>query len=482
MALELRQQLRLSQQLIMTPQLQMAIKLLQLSHLELLDAIQQEMEENAALEIAEDFTGPATDLEPGGDGDEPPKETETAEKEVSVSEENLESVDWENYMDEYNTPTQVRYEGEEREAPRYEAFVARRESLTDHMLWQIMFKFTTDEDKEIAQAVVGNLNADGYLDASVEEIAQSLPADPEKVAEILAVVQQFDPPGVCARDLSECLLIQARQLGIATPLVSAIITRCMNHLQNKNYKAIAQATKASLPEISEAVRAILTLEPRPGRTFSDEEPQYITPDIYVYRMGDDFEILLNDDGMPKLHISRFYQNALKTGGALNDEAKSYVKGKLRSAAWLIRSIHQRQRTIYRVMESILKFQRPFFEKGMANLKPMVLRDVAEDISMHESTISRVTTNKYVHTPHGIFELKFFFNSSINRVHGEAIASASVKEKIAKIVKDEDQENPFSDEKIAELLSTDNIRIARRTVAKYREMLGILPSSKRKQFV
>ncbi|MBU2489920.1 MAG: RNA polymerase factor sigma-54 [Proteobacteria bacterium] len=482
MALELRQQLRLSQQLIMTPQLQMAIKLLQLSHLELLDAIQQEMEENSALELAEDYTGPASDLEPGGDRDETPKETEIPEKEVSVGEDSLDGVDWENFVDEYNTPSQVRYEGEERDEPRYEAFIARRESLTDHMLWQIMLKFSEDQDKEIAQAIVGNLNADGYLNASVEEIAQSFSVDPEKVAEILDVLQQFDPPGVCARDLAECLLIQARQLSIDTPLVTDIVTRCMSHLQNKNYKAIGQATKATTPEIQDAVRAILSLEPRPGRPFSDEEPQYITPDIYVYRVGDDFEIVLNDDGLPKLHVSRFYQDALKAGGGMNDDTKSYVKGKLRSAAWLIRGIHQRQRTIYRVVESILKFQSPFFEKGMAQLKPMVLRDVAEDISMHESTISRVTTNKYVHTPHGIFELKFFFNSSINRVHGEAIASASVKEKIAKIIKDEDSAAPHSDEKIAEILSVDNIRIARRTVAKYREMIGVLPSSKRKQFV
>ncbi|MBW1988536.1 MAG: RNA polymerase factor sigma-54 [Deltaproteobacteria bacterium] len=485
MGLELRQQLRLSQQLIMTPQLQMAIKLLQLSHLELLDVIRQEMEENAALEEGEEFAGPKADLEPGDGEAEAPMGAETpAEQEVSVSEDSLENVDWENFVGEYNTeynsPGQIRAETEEQDAPRYEAFMARKETLTDHLLWQAMLHFSDETDKKIAHAVICNLDADGYLKATTGEVAHLLSVEAEQVEAVLGELQQFDPPGVCARNISECLLIQARQLGADTPLVKNIITRWMNHLQNRNYKAIAQAAKAPQGQVRKAVAAILSLEPKPGRVFSEEEPRYITPDIYVYKVGDEYEIVLNDDGMPKLHVSRFYQEALSKDGELSDEAKAYVKGKLRSAAWLIRSIHQRQRTIYKVMESILKFQRPFFDKGIAHLKPMVLREVAEDIGMHEATISRVTTNKYVHTPHGIFELKFFFNSSIKRVHGEAIASASVKEKISRIVKNEDPSRPYSDEKIMELLAAENIRIARRTVAKYREALGILPSGKRKQ--
>jgi RNA polymerase sigma-54 factor len=216
--------------------------------------------------------------------------------------------------------------------------------------------------------------------------------------------------------------------------------------------------------------------------YSEEEPQYITPDIYVYKTEDDFVVVVNDDGLPKLKVNSFYKQAIIKGNDVNGNAKDYIQDKLRSAAWLIRSIHQRQKTIYKVMKSILKFQRDFFDKGIAHLKPMVLRDVAEDIGMHESTISRVTTNKYAYTPQGIFELKYFFNSSIKRLHGDAIASASVQAKIKKLIEKEDPRKPYSDSKMAELLKAENIDIARRTVAKYREMMGVLPSSKRKSYL
>jgi len=294
-------------------------------------------------------------------------------------------------------------------------------------------------------------------------------------------MQTFDPIGVCARDLGECLLLQARHLEIDTPLLTSIITDHLNHLENKNYKAICRALKVKLNDVIAAVKVLKGLEPRPGRQYNDEQPHYITPDIYVHRLGDEFIIMINDDGLPKLRVTSFYRNALRGGEKMSGKAKEYLQDKMRSAAWLIRSIHQRQKTIYRVMESILNFQREFFEKGITHLRPMVLRDVAEDISMHESTISRVTTNKYAHTPLGIFELKYFFNSSIQRVHGEAIASASVQEKIRKIIESENTKKPYSDEKISKLLRGQNVRIARRTVAKYREIMGVLPSNKRKQF-
>jgi RNA polymerase sigma-54 factor len=239
--------------------------------------------------------------------------------------------------------------------------------------------------------------------------------------------------------------------------------------------------KANIEDVVTAIQVIKSLEPRPGRQFVEEEPQYINPDVFVHKIEDEFVILVNDDGMPKLHVNNFYKNAFKEDGNFSDDAKEYIQDKMRSATWLIRSIHQRQKTIYRVMESILKFQRGFFEKGIAFLKPMVLRDVAEDIGMHESTISRVTTNKYVHTPRGIFELKYFFNSSIQRIQGEAVASASVQEKIRQIIESENPKKPYSDDKISKILKESNISIARRTVAKYREMMRVLPSNKRKEF-
>jgi RNA polymerase sigma-54 factor len=252
-------------------------------------------------------------------------------------------------------------------------------------------------------------------------------------------------------------------------------------LREKNYKAICKALKLSIEEIVSAVDIIKGLEPRPGRLFSSDSPQYITPDIYVYKVDDDFVIVLNDDGMPKLKVNSFYKDAIQQKKNVSDKTRDYVQEKMRSATWLIRSIHQRQKTIYKVMESILRYQRDFFEKGILHLKPMVLRDIAEDIGMHESTISRVTTNKYAHTPQGIFELKFFFNSSINRMHGEAIASASVLNQIKQIIGGEDPKNPYSDQQLSEMLEAENIRVARRTVAKYRDMLKVLPSSRRREF-
>lgn len=476
MALELRQQLKLSQQLIMTPQLQMAIKLLQLSRLELMDKIGQELVENPALEEVQD----AASNEQLTEKNESVSEEPAAEKEVTIDEKIPDEVDWSNYLDEYSSPGRVNFESENRDAPRFDAFISKKESLSDHLLWQFLMTFPSPDDERVGSQIIGNLNRDGYLDVALEEIAVNSGCEEGDVEDVLTVLQTFDPVGVCSRDLGECLLIQAKHLGLEDDLLTEIVTNHLNHLENKNYKAICKALKVRLDDVIAVVKVIKGLEPRPGRKFSEEEPQYITPDIYVYKSEGDFIIVLNDDGMPKLRVNPYYKQAISRGETVSDTTKEYLQEKLRSAAWLIRSIHQRQKTIYKVMESILKFQRDFFEHGITHLKPMVLRDVAEDISMHESTISRVTTNKYAYTPQGIFELKYFFNSSIKRVHGEAIASASVQEKIKKIIENEDPRKPYSDSKMAEMLKQENINIARRTVAKYREMLGVLSSNKRKQ--
>jgi RNA polymerase sigma-54 factor len=477
MALELRQQLKLAQQLIMTPQLQMAIKLLQLSRLELLETIRQELEENPTLE--EDGQEIAAK--------EPPESSEAesddllSAKEVTIEEKVRDDIDWDNYINEYNSAGRIHFESERRDSPNFESFIAHKESLREHILWQLLMASPTKEEVKIGNLIAGNLNKDGYLDASVEDLVMMSGSTPDMAEQVLALMQTFDPLGVCARDLSECLLIQARHLDLDNTIVTKIITHHLNHLENKNYKAIAKALNVNIEDIIVVVNVIKSLEPKPGRQFSEEEPQYINPDIFVYRYEDEFVIVLNDDGMPKLRVNSFYRNVFKDGAKLSDKTKDYIQEKMRSATWLIKSIHQRQKTIYKVMESILKFQRDFFKKGIVHLKPMVLRDVAEDIGMHESTISRVTTNKYAHTPRGIFELKYFFNSSIKRIQGEAIASASVQEKIRLIIETEDLQRPYSDDKISKLLKEDNINIARRTVAKYREIMKILPSNKRKQF-
>ena len=476
MALELRQQLKLTQQLIMTPQLQMAIKLLQLSRLELLDTIHQELEENPALEEVRETTQEEQLLEPADKAADDGADT----KEVTIEEKIQDDIDWSNYLDEYNTPGRVNYETEARDAPKFDAFIARKESLNDHLLWQLLMTSPSREEEQIGSLIVGNLNRDGYLDVSVEEIARTSNTTEEKVESVLKLMQTFDPIGVCARDLSECLLIQARHLKIDNTLVTGIIKDHLGDLERKNYKAICRVLKVNMNDVVAAVNVIKALEPKPGRQFSDETPQYITPDIYVYKMDNEFVIVLNDDGMPKLRVNSFYKKSMRAKGKLPGEAENYIQDKLRSAQWLIKSIHQRQKTIYKVMESILRYQKEFFEKGIAHLRPMVLRDVAQDIGMHESTISRVTTNKYSYTPQGIFELKYFFNSSIKRVHGGAIASVSVQQIIKQIITGEDPRKPYSDDKISKLLKEHHINIARRTVAKYREMLNVLPSNKRKQ--
>jgi RNA polymerase sigma-54 factor len=346
-------------------------------------------------------------------------------------------------------------------------------------MWQLNMGDFTEKQKEIGIQLIGNVDEDGYLKSSIEEICDETGCCEEEVSETLALVQQFDPIGVCARDTRECLLIQVKFQDLTDTLVEKIISDHLDNLENKRYDKIAKSLSVSIQDIISAVSIITELEPKPGRQYNEEDVIYITPDIYVFKMGDDYQIVLNEDGMPKLRINNYYKDILNKGNSLPDNTKEYIQDKLKSAAWLIKSIHQRQRTIYKVTESIVDFQRDFFDKGVTHLKPLVLRDVAEHTQMHESTISRVTTNKYVHTPQGLFELKYFFNSSINSMDGGSIASESVKEHIKNIIKAEEKSKPFSDQEVADKLKKLNIDVARRTVAKYRESLGILPSRKRR---
>jgi RNA polymerase sigma-54 factor len=479
MELGLQQNLILTQQLVMTPQLQQAIKLLQLSRIELAEMIKDEMEQNPALEEAS--TQEASDNKiTAKESQSSEKEKETSVKEVTVEEKVRTDTDWENYINEYNSTGRIYTESEKSEAPNYEAFTSKKKTLKDHLQWQLMLHGLNENEEKIGHMIIGNLNKDGYLCSSVEEIAQNFNFDIELVENVLSTLQTFDPPGVCGRDLCETLLIQVNQLGIDNFIIIEIIKNHLKNLENKNSKKIAKALKISRDDVRAAVSIIKYLEPKPGRKFSTEEPAYITPDIYVYKYGDDFKIVMNDDGLPKLKINRFYKNAVSNGRKISKDTKNYLNEKMQSASWLIKSIHQRQKTIFLVMESILKFQKQFFEKGITHLKPLILKNIAEDIEMHESTISRVTTNKYAYTPQGLFELKYFFNSSIKRNGGQDMASASVKERIKILIKNEDQKKPLSDDKIAGILQNSDIQIARRTVAKYRKILNILPSNKRKQ--
>jgi RNA polymerase sigma-54 factor len=500
MAIELKQQLKLTQQLVMTPQLQQAIKLLQLSRLELLGVVQQELQENPVLEETqeadEELPSDVANEQEGGDGLEAAAEaervasaeladaaergTENAGESPDISEaEKIADLDWQNYMDAYpQTGMSVQRDDDERRS--LEATLTRRPSLTDHLEWQLQLSSLEESERRAATWIIGNIDDHGYLRSSVEEIARQCGESEEVIESALLKVQTLDPAGVAARDLRECLLLQLRALGVRDPLVRRIVEEQLESLQNRDFKKIAKALDSCIEDVAAAARVIAQLEPRPGRAFGGEDPIYITPDIYVYKIGDDFHILLNEDGLPKLRINHLYRDVLSRNSGVEKDTREYVQDKVRAALWLIKSIHQRQRTIYKVMQSIIRHQRDFFDRGIAFLKPLNLRDVAEDIGMHESTVSRVTTNKYAHTPQGIFELKYFFNSSINRMDGDAIASESVKEKIRKIIAAEDTRRPLSDQRIAEMLKHSNIDIARRTVTKYRESMHILSSTKRRQ--
>ncbi|MFH1830949.1 MAG: RNA polymerase factor sigma-54 [Pseudomonadota bacterium] len=489
MALELKQSVRLAQQLVVTPQLQQAIKLLQLSRLELSELIQNELLENPVLE----------DVEGAGEEGEAEKKTasekhEEAKQEERTREQSVDEVgdadgtfkeptnfDWENYLQTYNAPGYaIEREMTGEEAPTYDAFLSQTESLQDHLLWQLHLSNMTPRQMEIGTEIIGNINPDGYLQATIEDITSKSNASKSEVEAVLTRIQEFDPTGVAARDIQECLMLQTRILGDPTGLADSIIRDHLPDLERHNFSQIAKKLSVTTDRIKEAANFIAALEPKPGRPFSQESPQYITPDIYVHQVGDEYVITLNEDGLPKLRVSDFYRRALMRGSMVGDQTKDYIQGRMRAAVWLIKSIHQRQQTLFKVSKSIVKFQKDFFDKGLLALKPLVLKDVADDIEMHESTISRVTTNKFMHTPRGIYELKFFFNSGIHQLEGGGVASEAVKLMIKRLIGAENPKSPLSDQEIADHLKKLNVDIARRTVAKYRESLGILPSSRRKR--
>lgn len=480
--------LKLSQQLVMTPQLQQAIKLLQLNRMELAELINEELVENPVLEEGgSESTHDNQTEDAHSDPEAEQRRDEEAFDRPQNKEEELSSKDdfnWESYIEEFNSsnaPSAPSMKEINDELPSFESALTKTTTLEDHLHWQMSMSELTDDEKKFGQLVIGNLSDDGYLVAKLEDLANESETDVEDAEEILKILQRFDPIGVCSRNLQECLLIQARFMDPRQPLVEEIIEKHMGDLERKNYNAICKSLNLPLEKIVEATKLILELEPKPGRSFQSNDAQYITPDIYVYKVGGEFAIVLNEEGLPRLRISSYYRNILSQKKTDHKDTKEYVRDKLRSAMWLIRSIHNRQKTIYKVMECIVKRQKDFFEKGIEALRPMILKDVADDIGMHESTISRVTTNKFVHTPVGIFELKYFFNSSIQSSDGgDAVASEAVKEKIRQLVSKEDPKHPLSDQKIVSLLKSSNINIARRTVAKYRDMLGILSSSKRRK--
>ncbi len=482
MALELRLQLKLSQQLVMTPQLQQAIKLLQLSRMELVDVVTEELAENPLLEegveTKEEHEEGVANLE----GEAVSLKDAAPEREVKAESEGMNDIDWQTYLEGYSlnsSDTRNSYESPE-DRPSYESLLTRQESLKDHLMWQLNLSTFTVAERLAAAEIIGNLDDIGYLRASLEEMAETSETDLEVFESALKRVQQFDPAGVAGQNLRECLLLQLERLALSDSLAATILRDFIVELEGRKYPVIAKALKVSLDEVLNAAKMISSLDPRPGRAYNEEDVHYISPDIFIHKVGDEYVVTQNDDGLPNLRINSFYRNALTDSKSVDKKAGEYIQEKMRSAVWLIKSIHQRQRTIYKVTKSIVKFQRKFFDHGIEYLKPLVLRDVADDIEMHESTVSRVTTNKYVQTPQGLFELKYFFNSGISTADGDAIASESVKSRIKEIIAAENPKKPYSDQKIVAILEGQEINIARRTVTKYREMLGLGSSTERKR--
>jgi RNA polymerase sigma-54 factor len=461
---------RLSQRLILTPSLQQAIKLLPLTTLELAEVLEQEVMENPLLE------------------EEPIQETlsadEVANQEAGEEAERtdpLKDLDIEKFFEDY-----LDDRGERRprnadipEMPPIENTLTESPDLYDHLTWQLHMSVSDALTIEIGEAIIHNLDEDGMLCASVEEIANMGPFPSADVDKALAVVQELDPPGVAFRDLGECLRLQLRRLGLEDTPTDVMVRDHMKQLQSHQYAEIGKQMDLSPEEVSHHLEVIRRLDPKPGSKYSPDSSTYVLPDVYVVKEGEDYKIVLNDDGLPKLRISSTYRRMLDNREGNSEETRNYVKDKLRSALWLLKSVDQRQRTIYKVSESIVKHQRGFLDHGVAHLRPLVLRDVANDIGMHESTVSRVVANKYMHTPRGVYELRFFFHSGITSNMGEAISSVTIKDRIRKMVEAEDTAHPLSDSQIAQNLARDGLPLARRTVAKYREELRIPPSNLRR---
>lgn len=466
MALEQRVDLRLTQKLALTPQLQMQLKLLQLPQLELSQYLQLELMENPLLELEEDHEDDAV------------QESFTDEIEPIVIDK-IEKIIIDDYFsDRADDGRDLGYfnPGIENK-PSFELFYSTSTDLWEHLTWQLRLSRADDKIRLVAEIVIGNIDEDGYLKASEQEISKLAEVDFDTVKRAISLIQEFDPSGVGARDLKECLLLQLKSLDLENTIVKILVEEHLEDIQKKKYDKLAKKFNVSINEIINAVKIIEKLEPRPGRNFAKAASTIPVPDVYIQKIEDEYQIILNEEGLPKLRLNNFYYELYKARNIPSEE-KKFLKEKFKNAVDLLKSLEQRNRTIYRVAESLLKFQRDFFDKGVSHLKPLNLRILSSDLGLHESTISRVTSNKYLACDHGVFSFKFFFSNALQSTEG-AICTSKVKELIQRIISEENVENPLSDNDIVEILKKQGIDIARRTVAKYREDLKIPPKSQRR---
>ena len=470
MAAQIKQSTQLSQSLRITPQLQQAIKMLQLSRMELEVELRKEMEENPLLE---------ENLQVG---EEDVKAHAEAEQEAQVDMQDPRSqdeFDWEKYLDSSESSTRTFSDIETGEPMNYENLVSMGQTLQEYLIWQIQMNHVDKEERKPLELLVDYINDDGYLGDSVDSIAEKAGISEASLLKALEFIHDMDPPGIGARNLEECLILQARHLQEDTEDMIYLIKNHLKDLEKNDYGKISKSMNMQIEEVAELCKVITSMNPRPGSMYHVPDTQYVLPDIYIRKVGDDYMVVMNENGLPKLRISGLYRKIIRQK-QVKGEARDYMRDKLRSALWLIKSLHQRQRTIYKVAESIVRHQRLFLDKGEEYIKPMILKDVASDIGMHESTVSRVTNGKYADTPQGLFELKHFFNTGLSTQDGDSLSSSSVKLKVASLIQNEDPKSPLSDNALFQLLNKEGVNVARRTVTKYRQMLKIPSSSKRKK--
>jgi len=478
MSIQQKLHLKLGQKLVMTPSLQQAIKLLPLARLELANYLAQELQINPVLE----------DQAPTVEEEEYDAEAEMQEAEETPQPENTkenkveDTFDYEAFFRDYFDLSYTPVSKEITEYPSFENTLANPTSLSDHLEWQLGLTSVQEPVLSLAREIIGNLDENGYLKSSLEEIATSGNYQLKDVEKALEVVQHLDPIGIAARDLKECLLIQVNHYGFANTPVETMVREHLELLRNHNYQELSKRLKCSLQEVQKWVEVVKHFDPLPGSKYSSAKPQYVTPDVYVVKVDGEYKILLDDDGIPRLRINPLYRRMLEEKDTNSQETIDYVKDKIKSALWLIKSIDQRQKTIYKVAESIVRHQRAFLDHGIDMLKPLILKTVAEDIGMHESTVSRAVTNKYMHTPQGVYEMKFFFHSALSSSRGVDISSLSIKEKMRKLIDTEDPGKPLSDSEITSIFQREGLKISRRTVAKYREDMRIPPSHQRRSVI
>lgn len=447
-----------TQKLIMTPELRQAIKILQLSSLELSNYVNQMIQENPLIEINEENYVP---------------------KERQEKKEN--EIDWDYYLRENQDHREPRQYKETKSEVPIENFMTRGVSLHEHLYSQLGFLVLSKSETIIGRYLVGNINSSGYLSVTLEQAEQDLKVPASQIEKVLRIIQNFDPPGIGACNLSECLLLQLKQKGINDPLLQALIREHLELIASGKLNRVAQILNIPVAKAQEMADLIKSLNPKPGASYGGDDIRYIVPDVIVERIDNDYIIFINDNHIPRLTINKTYSSILKKTGSTDDSTRTFVENKLNQALWLIRSIEQRRMTIYQVADTLVKIQRPFLDQGIKYLRPLTLKQIADKINVHESTVSRATANKYIQTPHGIYEFKFFFSSGLNTDSGDSTSSESIRRLIQEIIKEENPVKPYSDQKITNILQERGINIARRTVSKYREELGIPNTGFRKRY-